>query len=105
MSAPTTADYSLGVDEAERQRRLPALLRDAGLADVGVDAHTRVFRCGEPYQRLLLRFAEIHRERILATGTTATELDGRVGRLAAHLADPDTFVLYATLFQAWGRRP
>ena len=34
-------------------RRLPALLRDAGLVDVEVVPHLRVFRPGEPYHRLL----------------------------------------------------
>ncbi len=87
-------------------RRLPALLRGAGLVDVGVDAHTRVFRPGEPYHTLLLRFAEIHRERILGDGElSAAELDRAVGRLGDHLAQPETFTLYATFFQAWGRKP
>jgi SAM-dependent methyltransferase len=87
-------------------RRLPALLRDAGLVDVGVQAHIRVFRPGDPYHRLLLRFAEIHRERIVECGAlTAAELDGCVERLGAHLDAPGTVTLYATLFQAWGRRP
>ena len=87
-------------------RRLPALLRAAGLVDVQVLASTRTFRPGEPYQRLLLRFAEIHRDRILEDGTlTAIELDGCVRRLGAHLDHPHTFTLYATLFQAWGRKP
>jgi SAM-dependent methyltransferase len=87
-------------------RRLPALLREAGLVDVGVQAHTRVFRPGDPYHHLLLRFAEIHRERIVEGGAlTAAELDACVGRLGAHLDRPETFTLYATFFQAWGRRP
>lgn len=87
-------------------RRLPALLRAAGLVDVQVQAHVRVFRPGEAYQRLLLRFAEIHRDRLLDGGAlTAPDLDGCVHRLGAHLDDPGTLTLYATFFQAWGRRP
>jgi SAM-dependent methyltransferase len=87
-------------------RRLPSLLRAAGLVDVELDVHTRVFRPGEPYHRLLVRFVEIHRDRILAAGAlTAGELDESVRRLDAHLAHPDTFTLYATLFQVWGRKP
>ena len=71
-----------------------------------VQAHIRVFRPGEPYHRLLLRFIEIHWERILATGTLApTELERCVDQLGTHLDHPDTFTLYATFFQAWGRRP
>jgi SAM-dependent methyltransferase len=87
-------------------RQLPALLRAAGLVDVDVAAHIRVFRPGEPNHTLLLRFVERHRGPILAGGgTDATELDGVVRRLGAHLALPDTFTLYSTLFQAWGRKP
>ena len=87
-------------------RRLPALLRAAGLVDVQVEAHIRVFHPGEPNHRLLLRFAEIHRDRVLAGGTlTSAELDDCVRRLAAHLDDPAAITLYSTFFQAWGRRP
>ncbi|MGD9527993.1 methyltransferase domain-containing protein [Pseudonocardia sp.] len=87
-------------------RRLPQLLRDAGLVDVEVAAHTRVFRPGEAYHGLLPRFVELHRDRILAGGRLAPDvLDAAAGRLARHLADPATHTLYATFFQAWGRRP
>jgi SAM-dependent methyltransferase len=99
VAAAWSGDVHLG-------RSLPALLRTAGLVDVQLQAHIRVHRPGEPYHRLLLRFAEIHRERILAGGAlSASELHGCVERLGAHLDHPDTFTLYATLFQAWGRRP
>jgi SAM-dependent methyltransferase len=85
-------------------RRLSTLLRGAGLVDVQLIPHLRVFRCGEPYQRLLVRFVELHRTRILDGGSiTPEDLDAAVARLDAHLTDPDTVTLYATLFQAWGR--
>jgi SAM-dependent methyltransferase len=87
-------------------RRLPGLLRAAGLVEVEVDAHIRVFRPDHPYHRLLLRFAAIHRSRILDTGAVlAADLDEATRRLRDHLAEPDGFTLYATLFQAWGRKP
>jgi SAM-dependent methyltransferase len=87
-------------------RRLPALLRGAGLVDVEMVPHLRVFRPGEPYHRLLVRFIALHRPRILDGGsTTAGALDAAVARLESHLATPSTVVLYATFFQAWGRVP
>lgn len=87
-------------------RRLPALLRAAGLVDVQVLPHLRVLRPDEAYHRLLVRFVELHRERVLDRGIlSAEQLDAAVARLEAHLADPGTVTLYATLFQAWGRRP
>ena len=70
------------------------------------DATGTSFRPGEPYHRLLVRFVALHRERILAgRSMTAAQLDGAVAGLEAHLADPATVTLYATFFQAWGRRP
>jgi hypothetical protein len=87
-------------------RRLPGLLRDAGLVDVEVMAHTRTWRAGDPYQDLLLRFVQIYRERIVDRGALSErQLDEYVAELTAHLANPETITLYATLFQAWGRRP
>jgi len=66
----------------------------------------RVFRPGEPYHRLLMRFVDLHRGRILdGSGITSGQLDAAVARLDRHLADPGTVTLYATLFQAWGRKP
>ena len=111
---PEHADWDRLADVAGRAwsgdvrigRRLPALLRAAGLVDVQVLPHLRVFRPGEPYHRLLLRFVDLHRNRILDGGEiTPGQLDAAVARLERHLADPGTVTLYATLFQAWGRRP
>jgi len=111
---PEHADWDRLADVAGRAwsgdvrigRRLPALLRAAGLVDVQVLPRLRVFRPGEPYHRLLLRFVDLHRGRILdGGGITPGQLDAAVARLERHLADPGTVTLYATLFQAWGRRP
>lgn len=86
-------------------RRLPALLRSAGLVDVEVDVHARLSRPGEPAQGLLPLFATTNRQRILTAGSLSeSALDGCLRELADHLADPGTIVLGATLFQAWGRK-
>jgi SAM-dependent methyltransferase len=111
---PEHADWDRLLDVAGRSwsgdvrigRRLAALLRAAGLADVQVLPHLRVFRPGEPYHRLLMWFVDLHRGRILGGGgITPPQLDAAVARLERHLADAGTVTLYATLFQAWGRRP
>jgi SAM-dependent methyltransferase len=101
-----TAAAAAWLGDVHVGRRLPELLRDAGLVDVAVRAHTRVCRPGDLNHTLLPRFVGIYRDRILATGTlTADDLDDCVDRLQAHLTRPETFTLYTTLFQAWGRKP
>lgn len=87
-------------------RRLPALLRGAGLVDVEVDVHAGLSRPGEPAHAVLQHFTATHRHRILATETLSeSELDGCLRELEEHLGRPDTIVLGWTLFQAWGRKP
>lgn len=87
-------------------RRLPLLLRDAGLTDVGVDASLRVFRHGEPYHRLVLARAELCRDELVGAGLlTEQQFERDTDELRRHLDDPRTTVLHATLFQAWGRVP
>lgn len=84
-------------------RRLPALLRAAGLREVTAVASAGIDGTGQPYQRLLLTFAARFRERLLDGITPADELDRLVDAVAAHLARPDTVVVRAMTVQAWGR--
>lgn len=87
-------------------RRLPALLRDAGLIDVQFDAQLRLWRSGDLYQTLLLQFIAIHRDQIIHSSLIgAPELDKLTAALEGHLTQPDTFVIHTPLFQAWGRKP
>jgi SAM-dependent methyltransferase len=87
-------------------RRLPALLRGAGLVDLRVEARAPFYVAGDPYHTLLLAFTAMHRERLLEQGTlTATELDDLTATLRTHLDDPGTVTLWALFVQAWGRRP
>jgi len=86
-------------------RRLPALLRKAGLTDVAFDVHPYHCRPGQPYQTLLLYFTGLLRERILEAGLlTADRLEGLEAELEQHLARPETFVIHPLFFQAWARR-
>ena len=87
-------------------RHMPALLREAGLTDISLDAHGRIWRSSDPYHRLLLTFSNIFRDRIIRGGfLTADQLDRLTTELHQHLARPETFVIYALFFQAWGRKP
>lgn len=87
-------------------RRLPRLLRDAGLVDVQVDASARVFQPDHPYQTLLVDRAELCRSSLVDRGLISSgELDRCIAELRCHLAEPGTVVVHPLLFQAWGRRP
>lgn len=90
-----------GVDVAVG-RRVPGLLRAAGLVDVQAEVHLRLARPGEPRRMQLLTL----REPLLRSGVFAeAELNGLLASLQAHLADPNTVVVPGIWFQAWGRKP
>jgi SAM-dependent methyltransferase len=75
-------------------RRMLALLRDAGLTDISLDAHARIWRSSDPYQKWLLTFINLFRDRIVSGGfLTAGQLDRLTTELHQHLAQPETFVI------------
>jgi ubiquinone/menaquinone biosynthesis C-methylase UbiE len=87
-------------------RRMPALLRDAGLTDISLDVHARIWLHDDRYQEQLLTFIGIFRDRIINNGLLAADqLDDLTAQLHEHLTRPDTFVIYSLFFQAWGRKP
>ena len=86
-------------------RRLPRLLRAAGLVEVEVEPLIRVYPPGDSRRPLLLQFANNLHERIVAHGLiTETEFAEASAVLARHLDDPATLVVSTLIFQAWGRR-
>jgi ubiquinone/menaquinone biosynthesis C-methylase UbiE len=87
-------------------RRLASMLRHRGCVEVGVHAVAKVFQHGDPYQMLVVERAEICRRPLVEAGLIGPdELGDRIEALRAHLSRPDTLVLHATMFQAWGRKP
>ena len=87
-------------------RRVPALVRDAGLVGVQAMSHAGIDVCGDPYQDLLLQFVRRFRDEVVAAEMiSAFELDKLVDALERHLAEPGTVVIRALTVQAWGRRP
>ena len=86
-------------------RRLPRLMREAGLVDVRVNPIVYVYPCGHPNRPILLDFADNLSERIVAAGLVGEqELSEMKAALRSHLADPDTLVVSHLFFQAWGRK-
>ena len=87
-------------------RRMPALLRDAGLVDVAIEVFGHTERAGQHNHLLLLRFIGIFRDQITAGGfLDAPQLARLTGELKEHLSRPETFTLAPLLFQVWGRKP
>ena len=87
-------------------RKLPRLLRDAGLIEVRVNPIIHVYPPGHGRRSILLDFAENLTERILAQKLVGErELSDMKATLRQHLANPDTLVVSHLFFQAWGRKP
>ncbi|MEH2381488.1 MAG: methyltransferase domain-containing protein [Nostoc sp.] len=87
-------------------RRLPGLLRAAGLVEVQVKVHTQVSHVGEFGQTLFLDIIEGLRDHIIADGLhIPDELTALVEALREHLNTPGTLVVQPLLFQVWGRKP
>lgn len=105
VSATAAVRQAHGLD-VHIGRRLPALLRRVGLVDVEVKAFAPVWRPGDLYQNLLIGFAELHRDKIVAAGLLGDEEMTALGAaLREHLDHPDTLVVHPLLVQAWGRKP
>jgi SAM-dependent methyltransferase len=88
-------------------RRLPDLLRGAGLGEVGFRAvcPTCIDGTGD-IQTLLVAFARLHNAELVADGLMAAdELASLIAELETHLADPATITFHPLFYQAWARKP
>lgn len=87
-------------------RRLPALLRETGLADIRVQAQTAVAGPGQYRRTHLLALIDSLRGKVVASGLMdETELDRHRAALSLHLANPATLVIDKLLVQCWGHKP
>lgn len=87
-------------------RRLPRMLRQAGLVDVHVNPMIHVPPLGHPRRMLLLDLIENLRERVLSQHLIAeAELNQSIASVRRHLEDPHTLEIFALYFQAWGHKP
>lgn len=87
-------------------RRLPELFREAGLADVAVEARAPVYPSG--HSRLTIRADLVRSMRlpVLQMGLASeAELDELDAAARAHLNDPRTVTISALMFLVWGRKP
>jgi SAM-dependent methyltransferase len=87
-------------------RRLPELLRRAGLTGIGVEAKADIYPAGHPRRTIRADLARSMRPKILAAGIASErELDEVDQAVREHLNDPGTLMLPHLLFLAWGRKP
>ena len=87
-------------------RRVPALLRAAGVMDIQVNPVVHVYPPGHPRRPIFLQFVENVRERLVGQGLLrAGEVTDLVDSVRCHLDDPRTLVVSHLFFQVWGRKP
>jgi len=87
-------------------RRVPELFRQAGLADVKVEATVRVYPTGHSRRTILLDLVHSMRPQVLELGlASGAELDQLDAAARAHLDDPHTIVMSHPFFLVWGRKP
>jgi ubiquinone/menaquinone biosynthesis C-methylase UbiE len=87
-------------------RRVPELLRRAGLADTGVETRTQMYPPGNTRRTIRLDLVRSMRPQVLEMGLASeTELDELDAAARAHLGDPHTVAVSGLLFLAWGRKP
>jgi len=87
-------------------RRLPELLRQAGLVDIGVDGKADIYPAGHSRRTIRADLVRSMRPKILAAGIASErELDELDQAVREHLSDPNTLMVPNLLFLAWGRKP
>jgi ubiquinone/menaquinone biosynthesis C-methylase UbiE len=87
-------------------RRVPQLLRQAGLADVKVEARVQLYPPGNSRRTVRLDLVRAMRPQVLEMGlASATELDDLDAAARPHLTDSHTVVMSGLLFLTWGRKP
>lgn len=87
-------------------RRLPKLLRDAGLIDIQSRPIVHIDPPGHPRRSILPNFVENLKERLIAHRLIQRdELEHLQSVVRRHLDDPETLVLSDLFVQAWGRKP
>ena len=87
-------------------RKLPRLLRQAGLVDIQVNPLLHVYPPGHERRTILLDFADNVTEKLIEQGFVGADAMADLkDALRRHLADPNTLVVSHLFLQAWGRRP
>jgi SAM-dependent methyltransferase len=87
-------------------RRLPELLRQAGLVDIGVEAKAEIYPAGHSRRTVGPDLVRAMRPKIVERGiANEQELDDLDQAVREHLNDPHSLVMPNLFFLAWGRKP
>ena len=87
-------------------RRVPRMLREAGLIDIQVKPLIYVHPVGHYRRTLFPVFVENLRDRLVEQRLVEDgELSELLTELKRHVDDPDKLVVSHLFFQAWGRKP
>jgi SAM-dependent methyltransferase len=87
-------------------RKLARMLRDGGLADIGVDACADVYPAGHPRRTLIADLVRSMRAKVVQGGLVADAEWARLDhQVREHLSDPETVTMSCLYFLAWGRKP
>jgi len=84
-------------------RRVPRMLREAGVQDVHVTPTIHLYPAGHARRMVFLDLVENVRDRIVGRSLIGeAELDQLIAAVKRHLEDPGTLVLSSLYIQAWG---
>src|ERR1700681_1288045 len=87
-------------------RRIPRLLRNAGLVEVQVNPLIHIYGPDHTRRPIFLNFVNNLRDRIVAEGLISQgELAESIVSVEGHLGEPETLVVSHLFIQAWGRKP
>jgi SAM-dependent methyltransferase len=87
-------------------RRIPRMLRNAGLVDVKVHPLIHLYELDHSRRPIFLQFVNNLRDRIIANGLISeAEFARCTAELERHLSDPETLVVSHLFIQAWARKP
>jgi SAM-dependent methyltransferase len=87
-------------------RRVPELLGQAGLEDVGLQVTAQAYPAGHTRRTIRLDLLRSIRLQVVEMGlASAVELEELDAAARAHLDDPATVAVSGLLFLTWGRKP
>jgi SAM-dependent methyltransferase len=87
-------------------RRLPELMRRAGIRDIKTKINVETLQLGDYRRTHLVSLIDSIREKIVSAGLLSAEvLEQHRKALLEHLNDPTTTVIEKLLVQCWGRKP